>query len=118
MVSQVMLAWNTQLKEHQTAKANSGWKHILQDRDIHALFQCARQSRRATADQLTKFQPGVRAANFITNGPPRAPQNRTPSSDCNAQASHHSWQSTFMSPAVQRAQAMDYQAVKKCDIVS
>ena len=36
-----------------SAKGNSGRKHILQDRDVHAWIWSARQSRRATADQLT-----------------------------------------------------------------
>ena len=51
-VSKVMSAWNSKGKT-SSAKGNSGWKCILQDRDIRALIRSARQNRRATADQLT-----------------------------------------------------------------
>ena len=51
-VSEVMLAWNSEGKT-SLAKGNSGRKRILQDCDIRALIQSARQNRRATADQLT-----------------------------------------------------------------
>ncbi|MGH0192279.1 UNVERIFIED_CONTAM: hypothetical protein FKN15_007023 [Acipenser sinensis] len=51
-VSKVMSAWNSEGKT-SSAKGKSGWKRILQDRDICALIQSARKNRRATADQLT-----------------------------------------------------------------
>ena len=62
-----------------------------------------------------KFKPHVQAAIFIKNGPQRMTQSGIASLICTAQATHHTWQSMFARPVVQRAQAMDHRAVEKCD---
>ena len=51
-VSKVISAWNSDWKI-STANGNSVWKSIFQDHDICALIWCARQSSRATTEQLT-----------------------------------------------------------------
>ncbi|MGH0143333.1 UNVERIFIED_CONTAM: hypothetical protein FKN15_007395 [Acipenser sinensis] len=51
-----MSAWNSEGKT-SSAKGNSGRKRILQDRDIRAIIQSARQNRQAANFNLGREQP-------------------------------------------------------------
>ena len=117
MISKVMSAWNSEGKT-SSAKSNSRRKRILQERDICALIQSARQSKRATADQLTvNFNLGheqpvsqkmVRQELHRAGYHSRVSVHKPLITSGNALLRVHS---------SKRAQAMDYRAVEKFDVV-